>query len=90
VVVGFAGHADTDYLRQLKLRCAPIGIALVGSDYEATIGSVSETIAEGEVKGAAIPATDCPAGHVARMQRVRSGWHIDAFGLSCSRLELMQ
>jgi len=90
VVVGFSGYADTDYLRQLKLRCAAIGIALVGNDYEATIGSVSETTAVGEVKGAAIPATDCPAGHVARMQRVRSGWHIDAFGLSCSRLELVQ
>jgi hypothetical protein len=88
--VGFSGHADADYLRQLRLRCAPLGITLVGDEYEPTIGSVSETAAEGEVNGPTIPATDCQAGHVAHMQRVRSGWHIDAFGIACSRLELVQ
>jgi hypothetical protein len=80
VIVGFRGRGGL-LIDQLTLRCAPI-VASEGG-WVLAVGGTTDLAPVGGNGGSSFPQTDCPAGQVATVSRVRAGDGVDAFGLAC-------
>jgi hypothetical protein len=82
VISGFVGRSGL-LVDQLTFSCVPI---LVDAQDGTTLSLGSVTVLQpiGGSGGNAFAQTDCPAGEVATVARLRAGDGIDAFGLACS------
>ena len=82
LISGFVGRAG-QLVDQLVFSCVPI---LVDAQNGTSISFGAVTVLPlvgGTTGGSPFAQTDCPAGQVATVARVRAGDGIDAFGLAC-------
>jgi hypothetical protein len=82
VLSGFVGRSG-QLIDQLTLSCVPLVVDAAGGT-SITLGAVTVLPAIGGAGGTAFAQTDCPAGQVATVARLRAGDSLDAFGLACS------
>jgi hypothetical protein len=81
VLVGFEGNS-AGWMGIIGFRCAPM---LPGADGSFTVGPVTTLPIVGAPSGSPFPTTDCPAGHVAVGEHLRSSTGLDGFGLVCGK-----
>ena len=82
VVVGFAGRSGA-LLDQLTFRCAPLTITASGASWTVAVAAATDLAPIGGSRGTAFAQTDCAAGQIAAVARIRAGDSVDAFGLGC-------
>lgn len=82
VIVGFGGRSGR-LIDQLALRCAPLTLTPAGGGWTVGLGAATDLAAIGGSGGTAFAQTDCGAGQIAAVARIRAGDSIDAFGLGC-------
>ena len=88
VLLGFVGRAGTG-VDQLTFRCVPLAIVEAPDGaFSLQLGAPDPLMPIGGNGGMPFPQTDCPAGQVATVQRLRASTGIDAFGLGCSAVAL--
>ena len=88
VLLGFVGRAGTG-VDQLTFRCVPLEvIEAPDGAFSLEIGAPEPLMPIGGGNGVPFPQTDCPAGQVATVQRLRASTGVDAFGLGCSAVAL--
>jgi hypothetical protein len=83
MIVGFRGRAGL-LIDQLIFACAPLVVSGSAGAWKVSRGTVTYLPAIGGTGGTAFPQTDCPAGQVARVSRVRAGDSLDGIGLGCA------
>lgn len=88
VIVGFSGRSG-GLVDSLTFTCAPLVVDEADDGtWTIALGATSNLLAVGGNGGNQFPQTDCPAGQVATVQRLRTGDGLDAFGLGCSAVGL--
>ena len=81
VLVGFEGNS-AGWMGVIGFRCASM---LPAADGSFTVGPVTTLPIVGAPSGSPFPTTDCPAGHVAIGEQIRSSTWLDGFGLVCGK-----
>jgi hypothetical protein len=81
VISGFVGRSGA-LIDQFVFSCRPITIAADGVTL--TTGAAVALPAIGGSGGNAFAQTDCPAGLLANVARIRAGDGVDAFGIACA------
>ncbi len=85
VVTGFSGRNGT-LIDQLTFTCSPFVVDTTGA--VVAPGAPTALPAIGGPGGTAFAQTDCGAGRVATVVRLRAGDSLDAFGLACSSISV--
>ena len=88
VVVGFDGRAGA-LVDQLELRCAPLVVSETASAFVVAPGTPTAIAPVGGTGGSPFPTTDCPAGEIATVARIRAGDSVDGFSLGCQAIDLL-
>ncbi len=89
VVVGFRGRSGA-LIDQLTIRCAPLVLSVQGDAYAIGLGATTDLAPVGGTGGTEFAQTDCTGAAIATVSDIRAGDGIDAFGMGCSAVTLVQ
>jgi hypothetical protein len=83
VIVGFDSKSG-NYFMELSILCAPLAVTSGPGGYALALGPATPEAAVGGPDGQKQPRTPCPAGQIARGNRMHAGLVVNAFSMACA------